>query len=98
MAELIKVEVAFAAPAYQKTVELSVPSGTTIAEVITASGLADDFPGFDFESLPKGIWGERKPVTQVVGAGDRVEIYRSLSRAPMQARRERAQQKKKQKK
>ena len=97
MAELIQVEVAFAAPACQKTVELSVLSGTTIAEVIAASGLADDFPEFDIESLPKGIWGERKPSTQIVSAGDRVEIYRPLSREPMQARRERAQQKKKKK-
>jgi len=93
MAELVQVEVAFAAPARQKTVALSVPGGTTIAEVIAASGLAEDFPEFDFESLPKGIWGEKKPPTHIVSAGDRVEIYRPLSREPMQARRERALQK-----
>jgi len=93
MAELIQVEVAFAAPARQKTVELSVPEGTTIAEVIAVSGLAEDFPEFDFESLSKGIWGEKKSATHIVSTGDRVEIYRPLSREPMQARRERAQQK-----
>ncbi len=99
------VEVACALPERQKIVKLIVPPGTTARQAVQLSNIAAAFPEVDVDSAPLGIFG------QVLGSKglpsaeqhelqplDRVEIYRPLSRAPMQARRERAQQTKKQKK
>ena len=95
MAETIRVEVAFATPERQEVVSLEVNRGSTIADVIAASGIGDLFPTFDITDLPRGIWGQKQSDHTIVKEGDRVEIYRPLNKEPMEARRERAAKKKK---
>lgn len=90
MPEEIRVEVVFALPAKQILVELAVPAGATVADVITASGIEDRFPDSDLANAPVGIWGKHVDRGRAVKAGDRVEIYRDLEIDPREARRERA--------
>lgn len=91
MDDEIQVELVFAAEDTQRLVAVSMPPGATVAQAIESSGLADHFPGEDFDKLPVGIWGHVVPRDQVLRAGDRVEIYRPLKLDPRQARRQLAE-------
>ena len=88
MSERITVEVVFALPSHQELVELDVDAGATVADVIAASGIASRFPDEALDRLPVGIWGRLAEPESVVGAGDRVEIYRPLEMDPKEARRQ----------
>lgn len=83
----VRVEIVFAGIDRQELMELDVPRGSTVADVLRASAIADLFPDCDFDSLPVGIWGRTVRRSQAVASGDRVEIYRPLARDPREARR-----------
>ncbi len=88
--DTLGVEVVFALPDEQRLVELQVPVGATVAEVIDASGIRDAFPDMDIDALQRGIWGRIVSDDERVRDGDRVEIYRPLVVEPRDARRQRA--------
>ncbi|MEM7253238.1 MAG: RnfH family protein [Pseudomonadota bacterium] len=81
-----EIEVAFARPERQVVRSLCVPAGTTLREAIQLSGIADEFPDEDLDSLTLGVFGEVRPDDSAVCAGDRVEIYRPLAVDPRAAR------------
>ena len=85
----ILVEVAYAEPQRQFLRALRVPVGSTVAQVIAASGVEREC-GIDTNGLSVGLWS--KPVARdvCVREGDRVEIYRPLKIDPKEARRLRA--------
>lgn len=94
--DLIPVEVAFALPEAQFLLALSVPKGTTVAEAVRISGIAE----LAREHLPSdgsgwhedyGLHGKPVAATTRVCAGDRVELYRPLRIDPKARRRLRAQ-------
>lgn len=89
--EKIAIEVAFAAPEKQEVIALEVPAETLINEVVHLSGIESRFPDYSLWALTVGVWGEVKPETYVVQAGDRVEVYRSLVTNAKDARRRRAE-------
>jgi putative ubiquitin-RnfH superfamily antitoxin RatB of RatAB toxin-antitoxin module len=89
---LIKVEVAFAMPDRQCVVALQLPQGSTTREAIETSGILARFPGIDLARDAVGIFGRRVSLAQQLKAGDRVEIYRTLTADPKLARRQRAEQ------
>ncbi len=95
MADLIKVEVAYATPEKQLILEVEVNSGATVFEAAEASGITDHFPDIELSSVPMGIFGKKvaKPKTEVIQAGQRVELYRPLLIDPKQARANRAAKK-----
>ncbi len=86
-APVISVEVVCALPARQRVAALRVAAGTTAREAVRASGLAAAFPELDLERCPLGIYGRVVSGEQVLGAGDRVEVYRPLLADPREARR-----------
>lgn len=92
--ERIRVEVAYARPEKQKIIELSVAPGTTMLEAARMSGIDEDFPEIDFETMPMGVFGnaEKHPDRRQLREGERVEIYRPLRIDPKQVRRQRAEQ------
>jgi hypothetical protein len=92
MAELIRVEVAYAQPARQWLLALDVPAGTTAREAAMRSGLDRDVPDLDLSSCPLGIFGKAlaDPRLHVLAAGERVEIYRPLVADPKEVRKLRA--------
>ncbi|MDX1500526.1 MAG: RnfH family protein [Woeseiaceae bacterium] len=91
MAGEIEVEVVFALPRQQVLVTVSLQAGSTVADAIAASGMAQRFPGQDLAAATAGVWG--RPVARDcrLRAGDRVEIYRPLVIEPREARRRRAE-------
>ena len=86
----IHVEVVFAMPDQQELLALDVAEGTTIAQAIAASGIADLFDGIELNSNQVGIFSQKATMDQVLRDGDRVEIYRPLLADPMESRRRRA--------
>ena len=85
---MIAVEIVAALPDRQKLIELDVPAGSTLADVIDASKILRYFPELDRAELETGIWGRQVPDSTVVKAGDRVELYRALLIEPREARRQ----------
>ncbi|MBI3779009.1 MAG: RnfH family protein [Gammaproteobacteria bacterium] len=89
-----RVEVAYATPASQEVIEVSVSPGATVQEVIRASGLLEKYPEIDLSQNRVGIFSELVRPQDAVHDGDRVEIYRPLIADPKEARRKRAAKKK----
>ncbi len=85
-----RVEVAYATPVRQEIIEVSVRPGTTVEQVIRASGVLERFPEIDLTRQHVGIFGETARLQDAVHDGDRVEIYRPLLADPKEARRKRA--------
>jgi putative ubiquitin-RnfH superfamily antitoxin RatB of RatAB toxin-antitoxin module len=88
--QTIHVEVAYALPEKQAIVPLDVPQGTTALQAAELSGIADRFGGVSLEGVKLGIFGKAVPSTQVLAAGERVEIYRPLLIDPKELRKARA--------
>ena len=86
----IHVEVAYALPERQTILELEVEEGTTALEAARQSGVAEKFQGIDLENDKLGIFGKAVSPTQVLRAGDRVEVYRPLIADPKEVRKARA--------
>ena len=91
MTDQIHVELALALPAKQVLIALTVPSGSTVSDVISASPLARRFPDIPVADLAVGIWGRVVKRDHPVRDGDRIEIYRPLQIDPREARRQLAQ-------
>lgn len=90
--EMIKVEVAYATPEKQRIIVVEVPSGTTMADAVRQSGIEHEFPELRLEAVPMGVFGRKvaRPESEILNAGDRVELYRPLLIDPKQARLNRA--------
>lgn len=86
MAE-ISVEIVFALAESQELLAVSVPTGSTVADVISISGFVECFPQHNLADLAVGIWGRVVENDRTVVDGDRVEIYRPLELNPRDARR-----------
>lgn len=89
-ANKICVEVAYALPHKQEIVMVEVLPGTTAMDAVLHSGIDKKFPGLQFEGVKLGCFGKAIKPSQVLRAGDRVEIYRPLIADPKDARKERA--------
>ena len=90
MAEQVTVEVVFAEPSQRWLRKVTLPSGSTVAQAIDASGVARDIPGLVVDPARLGIFSRKVGPEHVLGEGDRVEIYRPLTIDPKEARRRRA--------
>ena len=90
MAEQVTVEVVFAEPSQRWLRKVTLPSGSTVAQAIDASGIARDIPGLVVDPTRLGIFSRKVGPEHVLGEGDRVEIYRPLTIDPKEARRRRA--------
>lgn len=85
-----QVEVAYATPARQETIAVTVRPGMTIEQTIRQSGILARFPEIDLARNPVGIFGEPAGLQDPVRDHDRVEIYRPLMADPKAARKQRA--------
>ena len=91
-AEKIPVGVAYALADKQVVLLLDVAADATVADVITQSGILEQFPEIDLGKNKVGIFGKLGKLTDTLHAGDRVEIYRPLIADPKQVRKQRAAQ------
>ena len=83
-----EVEIVFALPDRQLLKSVRVACGESVADVVAKSGLREDFPEFEIDSLALGIWGREVDRTRPIKEGDRIEIYRPLEMDPREARRQ----------
>jgi putative ubiquitin-RnfH superfamily antitoxin RatB of RatAB toxin-antitoxin module len=88
--ETIRVEVVLAMRERQELVELEIAAGSTVAEAITLSNIAEQFENFEPDLAKVGIFGRKTSPDQVLREGDRVELYRPLIADPKEVRRQRA--------
>jgi len=88
MAHQIEVELVFAGAKRQRLLSIQVDEGTTVAEVISRSGIDQDFPDECIAKLAVGIWGKLVGRDHTVRDGDRIELYRALQIDPREARRQ----------
>ncbi len=86
----INIEIAFAEGSNQKIISLSLPVNTTARQAVRKSGLVNDFPNFDFDAAPLGVYGTKVPDNYLLANHDRVEVYRPLIQSAREARRQRA--------
>lgn len=89
MADMLKVQVCYAAGLREILRSLEVAPGTTIEQAIAQSGLLQDVPGIDLATQPVGIYGKKKPLDTVLREHDRIEIYRPLIADPKTSKRKR---------
>lgn len=90
MGSTIRVEVVYALPEGQDSVQLEVPVDTTVGEVLARSGMSARHPEIRLGKQSVGIYGRAVSMSAVPQDGDRIEIYRPLATDPKTARRLRA--------
>lgn len=93
MAELVNVQLCYAAPLREYIRELAVAPGTTIEQAIMQSGMLQDIPAIDLTIQPVGIFGKKRALDTVLRERDRIEIYRPLVANPKESRRRRSEKK-----
>ena len=71
-------------------VALELPAPATALDAVRASGLLERHPELAAAGLLIGIWGRACTPETLLADGDRVEVYRPLTRDPNEARRQRA--------
>ncbi len=86
----LTVEVAYAEADRQELIRIEVRPGTTLREAVIQSGIGERFDGADLSEGNAGIFGRIRPLDTPLEDGDRVEIYRPLTRDPKEVRRLRA--------
>lgn len=86
----VDIEVAFALPGRQSVERMTVAPGATAREAVMKSALPEIFPEIDFVAAPLGNWGAVIDGQAQVSAGDRIEVYRSLTSDPRERRRQQA--------
>lgn len=91
----MKVTVAYATATAQHLLVVDLAAGATVADAVDASGLLTLEPDVQLESARIGIWNRLCRADTRLHDGDRVEIYRPLLVDPKEARRVRAELRKK---
>ena len=86
----VRVCVVLALPERQEVVELELQDGATLADAVSASGLAERYPALEVARMAAGIWSRPRPPQTPLRDGDRVELYRPLQADPKAQRRARA--------
>jgi len=93
--DFIDVEVAFALPDRQWVKRFRVRAGCAVGEAIEMSGIAVQLGGVLVTDHNVGVFSRPVTLATVLNDGDRVEIYRPLTRDPKDTRRLRAGKQKK---
>ena len=87
----VRVTVVWCAPEVEDISAVTLPAGATVGDAIGAAGVLARRPEVAASPPDVGIWGRSCALTQPVQDGDRVEIYRPLTIDPKEARRVRAE-------
>lgn len=88
---MIDIEVVAGTPERQVLIPLRVADGTTVAEAVEQSGVAERLPEIEIDPQRLGVFGKRKRPDHVLSDGDRVEVYRPLTADPKEIRRRMAE-------
>lgn len=91
MSQQINIEVVYALSQQQTLLHCTQPTGTTVAQAITSSGILLKHPELDIAKCKLGIFGKLTKADAVLRDRDRIEIYRPLIADPKEVRRQRAE-------
>jgi putative ubiquitin-RnfH superfamily antitoxin RatB of RatAB toxin-antitoxin module len=86
----MKIEVAYASRNTQCVLAIEIEEGGTVQSAIELSGILTKFPEINLKTQSVGIFSKKCKLSDLVHAGDRIEIYRPLLIDPKEARRTRA--------
>ena len=93
MSQVLKrCEVVYALPAEQLIISVEVSADATVADVLEAARIVSSRTDVPWTADSIGIFGERCTREYRPVDGDRIEIYRPLLRDPRRARKEAAEQ------
>jgi putative ubiquitin-RnfH superfamily antitoxin RatB of RatAB toxin-antitoxin module len=84
------VTVVYARPDVRHLLQVEIAPGATIEQAIEASGLLSLEPELRTGALDVGVWNRVVRLDSLVSDGDRIEVYRPLTFDPKEARRIRA--------
>ena len=87
----LHVTVVYCAPGCEDVTELTLPAGSTAGDAVAASGVLARRPEIAGTAPDVGIWGRACALIRPLEDGDRVELYRPLTVGPKEARRVRAE-------
>lgn len=76
----MKVSVVYAGSQHQSWVELEVEEATTIEQAIAQCGMLEKMPEIELSTMKVGVFGKISPLSSPLKEGDRVEIYRRITR------------------
>ena len=71
----------------QLVLSLTVPVGTSYAQAVVLSKIANYFPRLSWPAQALAVYGEKRDLHAMVSPGERIEILRPLVRDPMSRRR-----------
>jgi putative ubiquitin-RnfH superfamily antitoxin RatB of RatAB toxin-antitoxin module len=83
----VRICVVYALPDRQALREVELPDSATVADAVARSGLLEQFPEIGSRPLACAIYGRAVADSQMLRAGDRVEILRPLLVDPNERRR-----------
>lgn len=86
----VRASVVYALPDRAHCIEVEVADGSTLIDAVAASGLRQREPSLP-DALDLGVHGRPQPGSTKVRDGDRIEVYRALTVDPKEARRIRAE-------
>lgn len=87
----LRATVVYCAHERQWIVDVEVPAGSTLRDAVVASGLPARATELDPAALDLGVFNHLRQPDEPVRDGDRIEVYRPLAIDPKQARRIRAE-------
>lgn len=76
----MKVSVVYAGSLNHSWIELEVADETTVEQAIQQCGVLDKMPEIDLAAMKVGVFGKITPLKSALKEGDRVEIYRRITR------------------
>lgn len=76
----MKVSVVYAGEMAQSWLELTVSDDSTVVDAIEQCGILQRYPEIDLSKMKVGVYGKFAPLTKALSDGDRVEIYRPITR------------------
>jgi putative ubiquitin-RnfH superfamily antitoxin RatB of RatAB toxin-antitoxin module len=83
----MKIGIAYASSSRQTWLNVEVPDGATVKDVIERSGILKQFPEIDLEQQKVGIFSKLTKLDALLENGDRVEIYRPITCDPKTVKR-----------
>lgn len=90
-AELVRASVVYLGPQHRIVLPVEVPAGTTLHAAVVASGLVAQVPELAGQALDLGVFNRARGGSEPVREADRIEVYRPLAIDPKEARRVRAE-------
>jgi len=89
--ELLHIEIVYGVPNKQELLTIAVAPNTQVEQAIIDSGILSLVEDIDLTVNKVGIWNKSAKLSDILSAGDRIEIYRPLIADPKEVRKRRAE-------